>query len=140
MKTLVAVDGSIYTRKMVDYLTGHVELLASSTAMTVLTIMPEFPPRVHANLDREEIQAYYERESTRILDAAMAALSGVYKNLESAWKVGPEGRTIAEFALQGGFDLIVLGSHGRSAVGKLIMGSTATKVMANCEIPLLLVR
>lgn len=140
MKTLVAVDGSIYTRKMVDYLTGHTDLLVSSTAMTVLTVMPEFPPRVHANLDRQEIDAYYARESKIILDAATSALSRVYKNLESTWKVGPEGRTIAEFALQGGFDLIVLGSHGRSAVGKLVMGSTATKVMAHCEIPLLLVR
>ena len=140
MKTLVAVDGSIYTRKMVDYLTGHVDLLASSTSMTVLTVMPEFPPRVHANLDKKEIQAYYARESKRILDAAVERLSPVYTNLEATWQVGPEGRTIAEFALQGGFDLIVLGSHGRSAVGKLIMGSTATKVMAHCEIPMLLVR
>lgn len=140
MKTLVAVDGSIYTRKMVDYLIGHTDLLATSTAMTVLTVMPEFPPRVHANLDKKEIQAYYKRESTRILDAVKKRLSTVYENLEFTWKIGSEGRTIAEFALQGGYDLIVLGSHGRSAVGKLVMGSTATKVMAHCEIPLLLVR
>ncbi|MCK9515923.1 MAG: universal stress protein [Ottowia sp.] len=140
MKTLVAVDGSIYTRKMVDYITGHPELLASSTAMTVLTVMQELSPRAHAALGREEIEAHYERESTHILDAATARLSSVYKNLESRWQVGPEGRTIADFALQGGFDLIVLGAKGRSAVGKLIMGSTATKVMAYCEIPMLLVR
>ena len=37
-------------------------------------------------------------------------------------------------------DLIVMGSHGRSAVGKLFLGSEAAQVIAGCQVPVLLCR
>jgi len=37
-------------------------------------------------------------------------------------------------------DLIVMGSHGRSAVGKLLLGSEAAAVVAGCQVPVLLCR
>jgi nucleotide-binding universal stress UspA family protein len=37
-------------------------------------------------------------------------------------------------------DLIVMGTRGRSKVGKLLLGSTAASVIADCEIPVLLYR
>ena len=40
----------------------------------------------------------------------------------------------------GEFDLIVMGSHGHNALSSLVMGSVATKVLANCSVPVLLVR
>jgi nucleotide-binding universal stress UspA family protein len=35
---------------------------------------------------------------------------------------------------------VVLGSHGHSALGNLVMGSVATQVLAHCKVPVLLVR
>lgn len=43
-------------------------------------------------------------------------------------------------AKQGEFDLLVMGSHGHGALGNLVMGSVATKVMATCTTPILIVR
>ena len=37
-------------------------------------------------------------------------------------------------------DLIVMGTRGRSRVGKFILGSTAASILADCEIPVLLFR
>ena len=37
-------------------------------------------------------------------------------------------------------DLLVMGSHGHGTVGNLILGSVATKVMAQCSTPVLLIR
>ena len=37
-------------------------------------------------------------------------------------------------------DLIVMGSHGRSAMGKLLLGSEAAQVIAGCQVPVLLCR
>ena len=37
-------------------------------------------------------------------------------------------------------DLIVMGSHGHGSLTNLVMGSVATKVMAHCKTPVLLVR
>jgi nucleotide-binding universal stress UspA family protein len=47
---------------------------------------------------------------------------------------------IAALANKGKFDLLMMGSHGHSTLGNLVMGSVATKVMAHCTAPVLLVR
>ena len=52
----------------------------------------------------------------------------------------PAGAAIAKQADDGGFDLVVMGSHGHSAVVNLVMGSVVTQVLAHCKVPVLLVR
>ena len=60
--------------------------------------------------------------------------------VKTASKVGSAGETIAKFADAGKYDLLMMGSHGNSALGNLVMGSVATKVLAGCGVPVLLVR
>ena len=59
---------------------------------------------------------------------------------KAAGKRGPVGSTIARFAEDGKFDLLIMGSHGHGTVVNLVMGSVATKVMAECKVPVLLMR
>jgi len=56
--------------------------------------------------------------------------------------VPPRARAavIAKAAESGKFDLVVMGSHGHSALGALFMGSTAQRVLAKCSTPVLLIR
>jgi len=48
--------------------------------------------------------------------------------------------SIVKFAAENGCDLIVMGTHGRSRVGKFLLGSVAGTILAECEIPVLLYR
>jgi nucleotide-binding universal stress UspA family protein len=36
--------------------------------------------------------------------------------------------------------MVVMGSHGHGALGALLMGSAAQRVLAKCSVPVLLVR
>ena len=54
--------------------------------------------------------------------------------------MGSAGELIAKTAHAGKFDLVMMGSHGHSALGNLVMGSVATKVIAQCGVPVMLVR
>jgi nucleotide-binding universal stress UspA family protein len=54
--------------------------------------------------------------------------------------VGPLGPTIAAHAERLGCDLIVMGRHGKSALGDMLMGSVAQKVMHASKLPVMLVR
>ena len=54
--------------------------------------------------------------------------------------MGNAGETIAKTAESGKFDMIIMGSRGHGALGSLVMGSVATRVLANCQTPVLLVR
>ncbi|MEG0445197.1 MAG: universal stress protein, partial [Comamonas sp.] len=45
-----------------------------------------------------------------------------------------------KYAQEGQYDLIVMGTHGHSALGRLVMGSVSSQVLAGCTIPVLLIR
>ncbi len=52
---------------------------------------------------------------------------------------GDAARTIVDAADSGGFDLIVMGTHGRTGLGHLLMGSVAEKVIRRAHVPVLTV-
>jgi nucleotide-binding universal stress UspA family protein len=53
--------------------------------------------------------------------------------------IGPAG-AIVQYAKEHGIDLIILGTHGRGAVAKLLMGSVAERVVRTAGCPVLTVR
>jgi nucleotide-binding universal stress UspA family protein len=54
--------------------------------------------------------------------------------------VGQIGETIGKVADDGKFDMLIMGSHGHGTIVNMVMGSVATKVLANCKTPVLLIR
>lgn len=138
MKVLIAVDGSVYTRKMLSYLTRFPALMAEANALTVLHVQPELGPRANAATDG--LRRYQTEQAEKILNPVVEKLARSYGRPNAVSKSGPAGETIAEYAKQERFDLVVMGSHGASALRNVVMGSAATKVLAHCKIPVLLVR
>ena len=55
-------------------------------------------------------------------------------------KIGSVAELITETAANGKFDLIVMGSKGRTALKDLLMGSVAQRVSALSSVPVLLVK
>lgn len=47
---------------------------------------------------------------------------------------------IVQMAQDEGADLVVVGSHGRAGVARLVLGSVAAKVVAQCPVPVLVAR
>ena len=140
MKILLAVDGSPYSKKMLAYLATHESLLNSGNSYTAFTAQAALPPRARAAVGKEIVDQYYADESEKVLAPVAKFLLRHGINAKSEWKVGPAGATIAKIATDGQFDLVIMGSHGHSAVVNLVMGSIATQVLAHCKVPVLLVR
>jgi universal stress protein A len=53
---------------------------------------------------------------------------------------GPPASAIIELAREEGYDLIVLGTHGRTGVSHLVLGSTAERVVRAAPCPVLTLR
>ncbi|MBC7619993.1 MAG: universal stress protein [Candidatus Saccharibacteria bacterium] len=49
-------------------------------------------------------------------------------------------KAIVETAVSEGADMIVVGSHGRTGIARLLLGSTTTKVLAESTLPVLVAR
>ena len=140
MKILLAVDGSAYTQKMLAYLTSHQEMLGTGHDYTIITVQPLLPPRARAALGKDVVEQYYDEESTKILQPVLEFLKGRGVEAQSIAKVGPIADTIIHAAQDGKFDLIAMGTHGHGALGRLVMGSVSSQVLAGCTIPVLLIR
>jgi nucleotide-binding universal stress UspA family protein len=69
----------------------------------------------------------------------IATDSGV-PNHETHLLVGPPASEIVRFAEQEGVDLIVMATHGRTGVTRLLMGSVAEAVLRRAPCPLLTIR
>ncbi len=140
MKILLAVDGSRFTKKMVAYLSVHAELFSAVNDFTVFTAQAPLPSRARAAVGKDIANAYHAEEAEKVLAPVCKFLARHGIDAKSAWKVGHAGEAIAKFADAGKYDLVVMGSHGHSALGNLVMGSVATQVLAHCQVPVLLVR
>lgn len=140
MKILVAVDGSPYTKRMVAYLAAHDEWLGAHHEYTVVHAVPPVPPSAVRVLAKATLKSYYDESAEKVLKPIRSFFEKQGLNAQFLSKVGPAAETIADLANKGDYDLLMLGSHGHGTLGNLVMGSVATKVLAHCRTPVLLVR
>jgi nucleotide-binding universal stress UspA family protein len=140
MKILVAADGSPFTKRMLAYIAAHDEWLGAHHAYTVLTVVPPVPARAAAVLAKDMLDSYYGDESDKVFKPIREFFSQKGLQVEFVAKHGHAAETIAKMADEGKYDLLMLGSHGHGVLGNLVMGSVATKVVAHCGVPVLLIR
>ena len=140
MKILIAADGSAYTKRMLAYLAAHDEWLGAGHQYTVLHVVAPLPARATAVTDRAALDAFYDEEAERVFKPIRAFFARQGIRATFVAKVGLAAEVIAARAEAGRFDLLLMGSHGHGNLASLVMGSVATKVMARCKTPLLLVR
>jgi nucleotide-binding universal stress UspA family protein len=139
MKVLLAVDGSAYTKRMLAWLAVHDELLDPQTEYTVLTVVTEIPP--HAGFfDLADPQGFYQEQAEEVLRPVRAFIAQQRWRADVEHSTGHPAQVISDAATRGAFDLVVLGSHGHSALGNLVLGSVASGVLARCKTPALLIR
>lgn len=140
MKILVAVDGSSFSKKMLAYLAAHDEWLGAHHEYTVLHAVLGVPPRAAAVIDKATLKAYYDESAEKVFKPIKSFFAKNKLAADFQFKVGSPADVIAEAARKGRFDLVMLGSHGHGTLTNLVMGSVATKVLAQCSTPTLLIR
>jgi nucleotide-binding universal stress UspA family protein len=140
-KLLIAVDGSgAALRALHAALT--LARLASDSSLHLVYAHEE--PRVYGEIavyvSREKMAALQREQSEAFLDRAEAEIKGAGVRYTREVLEGPIGRTIAQHAERLGCDAIVMGRHGESALGDMLMGSVAQRVLHTSRLPVLLVR
>lgn len=140
MKILLAVDGSDYTRKMIDYVVANSALFDASHDYAVFNAQPPLPPHASSVVGSNVTRGYHEEEAQKALQPAVAALQAKGLQAAGSWKTGPAGETIGNLATDGRFDMVIMGSHGHGGLARLVMGSVTNDVLAHCAVPVLLIR
>jgi nucleotide-binding universal stress UspA family protein len=140
MKILIAADGSAYTKHMLAYLAAHDEWLGAHHAYTVVNVVPPIPGRAAAVIDRGVLKDFYAETCEAVFKPIRTFFRKQGIEAEFVAKVGHAAEAIAKLADSQRFDLLIMGSHGHGTLGNLVMGSVATRVLAACKAPVLLIR
>jgi nucleotide-binding universal stress UspA family protein len=140
---LLPTDGSALSESAVVH---GIELAKSLGArVTGFTAIPEFHIFTYKTTMIEETRGEYARESEAtatknlrlISDKASAA--GVACNVSFVLN-DRAAEAIVKAAKDKGCDLIVMGSHGRSGLPSVILGSVTQRVLAHSTVPVLVHR
>lgn len=91
-------------------------------------------------LGSEDVIAFLHERSTAELKAAMKFLTTADIDHRTVIRTGHVAQEIVRFAKEDKFDLVVLGSKGRSAIVDLLVGSVAQRVLATARKPVVLVK
>lgn len=152
-KLLIAYDGSPCSDAMLEDLShAGLPLVMDVTVVTVAEVWlppdpelgePVFPDPVPEAVKKAYARAREGIEASRVLaDRACARLKQLYPK----WSVHAKafgdspGWGIVKEAAARKADLVVLGSHGRSALEKFFLGSVAQKVAAEAHCPVRIAR
>ena len=142
MKILLAVDGSKPSLDAVDVVIRSFGELRSKPEVELVTVHLPVPklPRMGMAVGKAQLAKYYEEEGEANLAAAKKRLDAAGIGYKSRILVGPVAETIVKQAGDARCDLICIGSRGMSALGKALLGSTATKVLQVSPLPVLMVK
>jgi universal stress protein A len=120
------------------------ELATRFTArLTVLHVVPEPLPlyAVEAPMAGElSTRESRERAAKRDLDAFLVSLAGKAPLCEGVIRFGDPAHEIVAHADETSCSLIVIGTHGRRRLSRLMLGSVAETVVRSSHVPVLTVR
>ena len=143
---LIATDGSQLAQKGVDHglalagaLNARVTFVAVSELLTASLLTDD--PDVGIFTATADLRAASDAAAKRIVEAAGARA----KAAKVAFEIEPRSAAVAaegilETAEERACDLIVLASHGRRGVERLLLGSQAAEVVTRARVPVLVVK
>ena len=144
-KILVATDGSTLSKKAV---TSAIELAAMAGAsLVILKVVPRYPQSYFEGGIALQV-AEVSRVEKQWADSAQATVDAVQKVAE-AKGVKAKGVTVKSdlvsdaiiaCAKKNKCDLIVMASHGRRGIKRLLLGSETQLVLTHSHVPVLVLR
>lgn len=140
MRFLLPVDGSAHAERAVRYLIRLLQVHPAAEVHLVNVRPPAEGWEVHSFLKDEEIAQARQRAAEEDLRAARLVLDAASVPYQVHVREGQIAPTIADLARELACDAILMGTHGRTALAGLVLGSVAMKVVHLTDLPVTLVR
>jgi nucleotide-binding universal stress UspA family protein len=111
--------------------------------LTLVHVFVELPLYSMAEVPGPAVAQVWDEQRAwvqRALDERVAAAGTTGLNVRPLLKTGTPASTIADTAAEEGNDLIVIGTHGRTGLNRLVIGSVAERVVRIAPCPVLTVK
>jgi len=144
-RVVIPLDGSELAERTLPYVANLVKT-GCAEGVTIVSVIeafdspyvgvePAFAGDGYPELGKRALAGARE-----YLDATQMRLASQGLTVDTRVLKGVPAIAIVDFAKSNGADLIVIGTHGRTGLGQLMLGSVANKVVHSAPCPVLLVR
>lgn len=139
-RILVPLDGSEQSHDALKYALEEFQ----SDDITVLHVIDPIEAGYTAQATvpgySEEWYEQAEEESEALFEEAQGIADEYDVELDTATEVGRPSRTIVNYSEENDYDHVIMGSHGRSGVTRILLGSVAESVVRRSHVPVTIVR
>ncbi len=146
-KLMVPLDGS----SVAECVLPHLETLAKDCQDPPEVVLVSAVEPISVPVGRElsrfgsldevtDYETHQRRDAEKYLKEKVAYLGEHGVKARSEIIVGKAGAALTDFANKGSFDLIVIATHGRSGITRLVWGSVAEHILHTVHAPVLMVR
>ena len=144
----IAVDGSKYGMAAVNHVLKAIDFFGKGAQFYLINVvndyagavMPDMAGRALPALSESEVLELQKKEFAETVDPLRPLFEKAGLKPTEVCLVGNPSDEIAAFAKKNKLDLIVMGSHGYTRFKSAVMGSTATHIAAEGNVPLLIIR
>lgn len=136
-KILIPIDGSVYSDAAID---KGIELakIAGSDITLFFTIDSSIYTHTAAGASLSNLEAILKTEMDEVLSGGRQKIADAGLGCQVRSSEGIPGREICE--ISGEYDLIIMGTAGRTGIKKMILGSVTQHVVAGAKCPVMSVK
>lgn len=146
MRIALAADGSDYGEAAANFIAEHLDLFGPGLTVDVISIAPDYVSLAKNEIDGvspASAKEFFEKESQSAWENAvspvLATLTAAGIDARPVKREGDPAEAISAYANENA-DIVVMGSHGYGRFKSAVLGSTAARVGALSEIPVLVIR
>jgi nucleotide-binding universal stress UspA family protein len=141
MKLLIATDGSKASEGAVKYAARLFKSLNSDNHMTLITVQDDSTLRLFKkHTPKGAVEDYLREGADHNLAWAVKYLNKTKLPHDMAIRYGHPSEQIINEANAGKFDMIIMGTKGRSSWADTVIGSVAQRVIGTSKTPVLLIK
>lgn len=141
MRIAIAVDGSDNSLRAVRYCLELARRLKEVPALTLVNVhISALISPVARGIDRKQVEQYMDEIAEEELAQAKALVSQAGFSAGVIKGHGEIVPTLLEIIKKENVDLLVVGGKGRSGLADLLVGSTTTKLISHCPVPVTVVK
>lgn len=138
MKILVPLDGSEPAESALEYATENYPDEEIHALHIINPVSHLYGEDAYYNYD--QIIETGEEEAEELFEEARAVARENGATLSTETKIGQPAREIVEYIETEDIDHVVIGSHGRSGVSRVLLGSVAEAVVRRSPVPVTVIR
>ncbi len=139
-KILCAVDLSEHSKAVAEYAILLAKGLGAE--ITVLYAAPSLSQYVGFHVPPSSIENFVGEIVSGAEKSMEAFIAETFTEVKAEGKIisGYAAQEILSFAMNNHIDLIVMGTHGRTGIDRILFGSVAEKVVKSATIPVMTIR